>query len=287
MDITTQLANIALQTYQGLVNTGEGIKKGVLAVGKEGSQILYDFYCMDGLLTLTKVFIADLRFISLIPAIDGLFAEVLKTLEAQKALYYATLTPRALVECIKVDPVTGKMGLQLPQMHDGSGINYVNICYCLGGIFETGSYLKKMCVLKLEMFSQVGSKLATIKIFSLHGEAWTFSDIPVVNRLCTTPKEVFFMGASALEVSRWLIKVVMPDDDDEFIQQFSLINLLKVTESFARLLTIGMHHQHGKKWWFLTIDLIGQNACLFKFILIRRKIHQNHYENPGTKVDIY
>lgn len=287
MEIMTPITNIALQTYQGLVNAGEGIKKGVLAVGKEGSQILHDFYCMDGLLTLTKLLIADLRFISLIPAINGLFAEVLKTLEAQKALYYATLTPRALVECIKTDPETGKMGLQLPQMHDGSGINYVNICYCLGGVFETGSYLKKMGVLELEMFSQIGSWLGSIKIYSSQGKTWTFSDIPVVSRLCTTPKELFFMGASVLEVCRWVIKVVMPKDDDEFIQQFSWIPLLKVTESFARLLTIGMHHQHGRKWWFLTIDLIGQNAGLFKFILTRRKILQNHYENPGTKVDVY
>lgn len=267
--------------YEQFHDATKKIKKGTLAVCVEGSRILYDFYSMDGMLYLTKWMIANFRILSLIPSISGVFAGALQSLEILKSTYYATLSFRSMVEFSKLDPVTGQYSFQMPQhskenaAYYGSGIDYMKLSYAISGFFDTGQFLKKLNLLEFGFFSKVAARLGGINVFPFGGTGWKFADLPMLGRLCDSPKELFIWTASGIDVWRWWSNVLCGDAKGR-ARQLEWDRILSVTASMARMITLGMYRQFYGKWWIVTIDFIGQNASISKFILMRYKIHQKH-----------
>lgn len=239
----------------------------LITVAKNVSYTLNSFYCMDGMLRLCKWGIANVRLLAFSPRIGNLFSQLLPVLEAQKAIYYASLTFSGLPYCFKVDDKTKQVTLQLPQMADGSGIDWVRLFYLMGGIFDTGHCIQKGGLANFGLYSAIGSRLGAVKVFTYHGAVRTFDQVPVLNTVCLAPKELFFILASIVEMTRW----AKPLFTEKWREQFELLPLLKLTASVGRLIGLSCYRYYGTTWQLATIEFAAQNAGIIRFCIISQK----------------
>jgi hypothetical protein len=242
------------------------------------SHVFSSLRTMGGMLCLAKSGIATIRFISFCPKVGGLFQHLLPVLEAQKSLYYATLTFSALPLCFKVDPATKKVSLQMPQMRDGTGIDWVKSFYLIGGIFDTGNFIQKGGLVNFGLYPAVGSRLGSVQLFHFRGEAWTLEKVPVLNTLSLAPKELFFILASTVEIFRWVKPFLPFIESDEATRQkkFEIIELLSLAASVGRVIGLSCYRYFGTMWQFALIDFIGQNASLIRFIIVSHRSNPSH-----------
>jgi hypothetical protein len=242
------------------------------------SHVLSSFRTMGGMLCLAKAGIASIRLISFCPRVGGLFQHLLPVLEAQKALYYATMTFSALHLCFKVDPATEKVSLQMPQMRDGTGIDWAKSFYLMGGIFDTGNFIQKGGLVNFGLYPAVGRRLGGLQLFKFRGEAWTLEKVPVLNTISLAPKELFFILASTVEIFRWMKPFLPCTESDEATRQkkFEIIELLSLAASVGRIIGLSGYRYFGTIWQFALIDFVGQNASLFRFIIVSHRARRNY-----------
>ncbi len=262
-----QTTHVVDKTLQGLLVIGEGL-----------SQIMYDIYTIEGLLAISKFIIANSRLLCMISTIGDIFAQMQTTFEAARVFYYATLTFRSPAEFIKVDPLTGVKSLQLPQMRDGSGVDYVKMCYAIGGIFDTGRFLQKCNVYSFSSITQVGATLGSIQIY----KNTYFRDLPILFLLAEAPKEFFFIGASSIEVWRWFKPILFPQHTGERTSQFKWVNIFKVLTSAGRLTLFLTYRSHSGTWFLVIVDVITQDSSLIKHLLLSKEARDRRYATPGA-----
>jgi hypothetical protein len=261
--------------YDTISHNGVAAKQGILVVGEEASRVMYDIYSLVGFEKWTKAVIADLKFLSLLPVINGVFDECIKTLEAQKDLYYATLFVGSTAECIKVtekEDQTKAYSFQLPKTNGHTDI--VKILYAIGNYLEMGKFLQKYQVYSFPLFTQVADRLASVKVFAYRGD-WRVDDLPVISTLCDKPKDFFIFLASGIEVYRCSKKPLLQFD-----------NVLKATGSIGKMLLISLGRDFNKEWWFVGIDVITQHASLIAFLWKRHQESKERFKRNFPVVNV-
>lgn len=233
---------------------GSGMSNGV-----SFSYITSDLYSIDGFTRLAKVLIADIHLLSLIPAIGNLFNEMLKTIEAQKDILYATAIFNSWY---KFFDEKNKKGL-----FD----NTINALTAIGDFFETGCFLKKYAHFQFPLFSRVAENIGNINVFS-----YRWGETPVLRCLCEKPKDFFVFIASTMEVGRWGINIAVEDDEDKRSRLFSLDQSLKITASFGKMILIASGK--GANILFLSlVDVVTQNVSIARFLYQKHQKRVDHF----------
>jgi hypothetical protein len=274
-----------MATYQRYSPQAAKIKEGALWVIRQGAFSLRGFYTIGGLMSLAKAISIDLHVLTLIPLVNQLFdkASCDKARHAfnnYKELNYATQIFVGLPDYLNKD----RTGFQLPRTRDG-GLDYLKICFTVGGFFDQESYLKKYKVWTSPPLTGLTTSMASIKVFN-----YSLRDVPLVQRLGDSPKEFFFLIGSGIEVWRWCREVYMPEGDSEQERaenrrkQFSWENILKVSMSAGRVVALACYRNCGDEWWFILIQFIVQNAAPVKHDLTNRRLHAERQIREGIKV---
>jgi hypothetical protein len=241
---------------------------------------MYDVYSLQGFEKWSKAAIADMRAIQLIPGCQGIFNSTLKTIEAQKDLIYATLVFESTADFIKVtktvDEETGEettsYSFTLPRERNGN-IEWVKVLYGIGNPFDTLGFLHKYKVISFPFLSKVATQVGETKVFTLRGEAWTFGDIPVLNRLVDKPKDFFVCIASGYTAYRCLTS-----------QNFwDIANLIKLTGSIGKIILITSAEYMIQRKYFVAlavVDVVTQNASLIGLLMKRSKEREDRFNDP-------
>lgn len=269
--LVSRIENAAWDAAMGLINAGVTLKKGVLRVCEEGSYIMYDIYDLDGLEKWTKATIANLKLISHIPAIKGIFFELLKTLEAQKDLYYATKVIGSMNQFIKIDN-KGQISLTLPE--------FTEILYGIANVCDTGRFLQKYGVFSFDACSRIASKLASTQILNT---SYHLGDVHVVRSLFGVegqPKDFFIFIASGIKATKCMKNFKKWYFSKEENKKFDWENAFKWVDSVGKMLLITLGPKYGKKAWFSGIDSATQLASLFAFILKKHRERHERFSNP-------
>jgi hypothetical protein len=263
----------------GAIHTGitvkQGIQKGLLVVGEGTSRVMYDIYSLDGFEKWSKALIANLRFASALFKLNGLFDECLKTLEAQKDLYYATLFIGSMKEFVGFDKTKGEYHFKLPAREKLENLS--KIFLAIGNFFETGKFLQKYKVLDFPLCTAVANRLASVQVFTLRGKAYTVDDIPVLQTLCDKPKDFFIVLSSAIEIWRGTAIKIMAGKAKTI---FEVENLCKVVGSMGKIVLIAFGRHYSKFIWFSVVDVTTQDVSLYGFIYKRARERANRFERP-------
>jgi hypothetical protein len=270
VDFINRLGNAVDSACMGFINWGVKTEKVLVVGGRVFSFIAYHFYSMEGLEKGSKALIANLEMLSLIPSINGLFSETLKTMRGQKDLIYATLIIGSIADCIKKEK-DGSLRFALPRQTDGT-LDYVKVLYGIGNIFETGGFLQKYRVMTFPRCSQFAQQLGSIKMF----ENVTFGDVPVLKTLTDKPKDLFVFSASLYVLVQSFRKPV----NNNFL---SPLNLAKLTGSLGKIILISCSDFMLARKYLVTltvIDVFTQNASLIGLILKRCQDREKRFVNP-------
>lgn len=284
INLTDRLGYAVDSACMGFIDAGVKVKSGLLVVGEGASQAMYEIYSLQGFEKWSKAAIANMRAVNLIPCCRGVFDQAIKTVEAQKDLIYATLVFESTADFIKVTKVededTGetytKYSFQLPREKNGN-IEWVKLLYGIGNPFDTLCFLQKYQVVSFPFFSKVATQVGSTKLFSLHGEAWTFGDIPVLKCLVNKPKDFFVCVASAYTAYRCL-------NNSNF---WDIANLIKLTGSFGKIVLITSADYMIQKKYFIAltvIDVVTQNASLIGLLMKRSKEREDRFNDPAKFV---
>ncbi len=278
MNITDGMRNVAVGVCMGAINTGVAIERGVLAVGEGSSRVMYDIYSLDGFEKWSKALIANLRFLSLLPQLRGVFDEFLKTLESQKDLYYATMSINSLKEFIGETKVAGKTHyhFKFPTREIKVGRNKVEVVdsvkllLAIGNFFETGKFLQKYKVYAFPLCSQVANRLASVKVFSYGGKTYTLDTVPVLQTLTDKPKDFFIVLSSIIEIWRCKDKPLL-----------DIENMCKLVGSTGKIVLITFGRISNKAIWFSVVDVVTQDVSLIAFIYKKHKDRERNFNRPG------
>lgn len=262
--VIDRIKGMTYSTGMELINTGVKIKKGTLRVCEAGSLVLYDVYCLEGFEKLTKALIANMKFLSLIPSVKGVFALCLDTLNGQRDLYYGTMWVNSACDFIRFDPATQRYHCQLPRMKDKT-IDLFKILCAIGNLCETGKFLQRYEIYSFATCTRLANRLGGVKVWN----SYTVADIPVLASLCTTPKDVCIFLASLVDLRKCWDKPLL-----------ELENVLKITGNIGKLLLISLSLRYYQKPWFVLIDVITQNASLIAFFIKRCKERNNNFLFP-------
>lgn len=251
--ITKALWETATPFYEGMHDKAVKIKKGILILLKEGSHIAFDICTLDGYEKLAKALIADLKFISLLPAMKGVFDECLKTLEAQKDLYYATMIINSTAE--------------MWENKNQERSDPVKVLNAIGNFFETGKFLQKNEIYPFETCVEVANTMASTKVYG----NITLNDIPVLGSICDKPKDLCVFLGSSIEIYRCIKK---PRLEWEFA--------LKLTGSIGKVALTSLGKYYNKEWWFFAIDLITQNDSFLKRVVDQYTLRKRRFSSPAA-----
>lgn len=277
----------------GFIGAFKKAGRGILHLGELGTRALYDAYSIEGFERISKAMVANLRMLSLFPALKGIFANSIEALEAHKDLCYATLVFDTTANFIKSekDSVTNKTrySLQIPKYKTNDNKyrwDWGKILYGVGNFFETGKFLIRYKVLQFPLCSQIASKLGSIPLNML-GKGWKLKDIPVVNALFDAPKDFFVFIASV-----WSTGKCLSEKKEQF---YSVENLLKLTGNIGKIVLIscgqillknhfrlaktGNHHS----WYIITltvVDVITNNASLIGLFVKKHSQRTERFKEP-------
>jgi hypothetical protein len=281
VNIIDRMGDAAAYACLEVVDTIETIAKGALIGCEEASQNLYTIYSMDGFEKWSKAWIANFKFLSKIPCCQGVFAECLKTIEAQKDLYYATLIIGSLNDFIgtRVDRGQKSYYFTLPKRkvkdRDGKEKEVVDlgkIFLLFGNFFETGKFLQKYKVMSFPTCSKLANSLGSIKLFTFQGQKVTPDDIPILQTAFDKPKEIFVVLASVYEIYYCFKKPKF----------FEVENLCKFVGSTGKIILITFGRRYHTAYWFAVADVITQNASLIGFLWRKYKERTNSLAKPGA-----
>lgn len=276
----TQISRAFDSACMGFINTGVEFKKGMLTVGEVGSHVMYDIYSLNGFEKFTKAMIADLRMLELFPCIKGTFTHCLKTLEAQKDLYYATLVFGSMADFIKPDYDKDTQAFQgykfcMPTINgkENGPIDWVKVLYGIGNPFETCKFLQKYKILDFPLCSQLAAQFGSIKL----GGDWKVEDIAVLNCWCDKPKD-FFVFFAALYTT-----YCCSTDKNFWNKGRRLENLAKLTGALGKMALVGGSNFLLSRQYFWTlavIDVATNNASLLGLILKCNRERDELFNKP-------
>ncbi len=291
MDFIDGLNDLAVAAYEGASKVGAVVKKGAYIAGREVSYIAHDLYSIDGLEKWTKAFISELRFLSRFDAISNLFAECLKTIEAQRDIYYATLFLGSMRDCIKrIDTkhadgrITTQYQLQFPRRDDNPDkYDYAKFLSGIGNFCELGKFFQKQKIANFQFFTNLANQYGAVKV---HGHR--LEDLPVVCTLFDKPKDFFVFIASGINATGEFCKIL------QFFQvnkkwtfhlaviwkNFDAVILCKFVGNIGKMGLIGFGPYYSHKMWFGVMDLAAQHASLLAYLIKMHKGRQNRFEHP-------
>ncbi len=287
-DFISRIGSKADYFCMGCIDAGVAVKRGALWVGEEGSRAMHEMYSLDGFEKGSKVIIADLRFLSLIPSLNGVFRSCIKTVEAQRDIIYATLVFGSTAEFIKPEDIedkkTGKKktvySFQVPtEKKDPNDPNskliwdWVKILYFIGNYFETAKFIQRYQVLAFPRCTQLANQLGSIKLFNYRGDTWTFGDIPVANCWCNKPKDFFVFSAAFYTFGRCLTNTKF----------WTVENMLKLTASIGKMVLVSSAEYMLQKKYYLIlsiVDFVTNNASLLSFLIKRHNEREKRLIDP-------
>lgn len=272
------------------IDAGVVIKKGAMIIGEEGSHAIYEIYSLEGFEKWSKAIISDLRLLSLIPSINGVFDSCLKTLEAQKDLCYATLVFASTAEFVgEIRDDAGEFvgyKLKIPTIKekkaDGTveeNTDWVKVLYGIGNFFETGKFLQKYKIYDFPIFSQAANQFGAFKLFKWDGQDVTLGDIPVLNCCFDKPKDFFVFFAAAYTVRKTWNKLGKSD----FFSAENIENLAKLIGNIGKMTLISSADKMARRKYLVSLavlSVITDNASLIGLFLKRRKERESRLRDP-------
>jgi hypothetical protein len=274
-DPTIKPISTWMATYEAYSHKASEFKKGTLRIVREGALILRDFYTIGGIMSLAKALSTDLHILSLIPTIGGLFDQAKAAFSNYKAVHYASGLFLILPGFVNKD----RTGFQLPRVKDG--LDYLKLCFAIGGVLDLESYLHKHEVCPSPPFTPLITSIA---------RRCGIEHVPIVCRLSSTPKEFFFLLGSCIDTWRWCCDVYAPKGNtpEERAKyrrdQFSFENLLRVTMCSGRALTFMCYRQYGKEWWFYLLQIVLQNGAPIRHGLAARRMREEKRISEGMEI---
>jgi hypothetical protein len=284
VNFINRMGNALDSACMGVIHAGatvtKGVIRGVITIGEVGSNFMYDIYSLNGFEKFTKAMIANLRMLEMIPSIKGTFELCLKTLEAQKDLYYATLVFGSTADFIKpvYDKTTKefkcyKFAIPTVNGEDDGPWDWSKLLYGIGNPFETVKFLQKYKILEFPFCSRLATQFGSIKLFTLNNQNWSVDDIPVLNCWCDKPKDFFVFWASVWSAKRcWT--------DKNF---WSVENLVKLTSNIGKIVLIsGSNFLISRKyvWTLVAIDVATNDLSLLSLILKCNRERDERFKNP-------
>ncbi len=277
--INRTVGSVASEIVNGVNYSVQSVHKGIIYVGEGSSRRLYDVYDLshDGFEKLTKAIISYLKLATMVLKLNGLFAGVLGTLEAQKDLYYATKFIGSLTNF--VDPKTLKF-----QWIQGDGFfeKLNKLLYVIGDCLEPFKALQKHQVCSFETCTKIATQIGNYRL-----SFWPntrFEDIFVAGSLCDKPKEFFVFMASLLEIGRTL--AINPYCEKDATKRWAPLadrdTQLKLVGSVGKLLLIGLSRAYYKTLGFALIDFATQNAGLVRHSITLSKKREQRFKEPKS-----
>lgn len=235
----------------------------------------YKVYSLQGFEKLTKATQASLQLLSRLPAIGAIFNEMLKTIEDQRAVVYASSVLEIINQFTFEDKETHTLRLGW-EKKGGRLDKAIPILYAMGSFCELGKYLQRYEGLKFETCVEWANKFGNFEIYG-----WKPATLPVLESLTYSPKNFFIFCSSFLEVIVWLRpacydlmgKVYDPTDSkmDTWAKQreeiTSTMTLLRLTCSIGKMVLTSCGKFHGSQLWFAIANLVTQDASLFSFFI--------------------
>lgn len=297
MGLISNITGAARWVGSTAVNTGTGVKNGVLYIGEEVSRKAYDVYDLrsDGFEKWTKAGIANLKLAGKALELTALFKGVVETLEGQKNIYYATKFFGSICNYFKLEKVgeDSRLSLAIPKIQKfvygerQVAWNHVVTLYDIGNIIEVLKFSQKMGIAKFEWASKLGTQIGNFQVFNKR-----VGDIPVVGSLSYSPKDFFIFVACMFEAWSWGRKLITaeeaavntPEAKAEYRKKFiaDVGNWLKLTGTIGKMVLIRYGSSHSKAMWFAVADAITQNAGLIKFWMDRSNNRDKRFKNPAA-----
>jgi hypothetical protein len=255
-DLRNSIGNTTADLCLAMINTCVVTERCVVAVAAEGSRILNDLYSIDGLTAVSKEVIAVLRATH-----NPVFGPCIEAHEFLKDLYYSTAFIGKLVGIVR----NRKEGARSPSK------------FCLLGadLCESGKFIQKNQINRLEWAVKVSERLARIKIFS-----YDLKSIPIANSFCgyRHPKDFFIFTAALLDSSRILYEWWWK------WKKFDIIDGCKFANSVGKMYLIAFsnYSAYAKHATFDVMDIVTQTAALVKYIVERRRERQSLFLAPAT-----
>jgi hypothetical protein len=190
------------RTVVWIASTASTAGSSVIGVAEGASLCLYDAYNLkfDGLEKTLKFALATLTTATWVFKLGGKFDPAIKAFKDQKDFFYATKVIGTLQQIC--DPEYKKRGLD----------KLMDVLLGIGNILDTAKYLKKNEVLSFTFFCNLGKKIGNIQVFtgvrkdqqnlSFVAFFTPIKDIPLLNSICDSPKDLFIFAASFIELKK-------------------------------------------------------------------------------------
>lgn len=244
----------------------------------EFSCITSELYTVTGVHNMLKVASYDMFMLSKIERFHAIFQIVMPVFSRLSALYYAAMITTSFVVYFRWDKDNDVYHLELPRrkIRDGEkerdlGIDWIKILYSIGGVCDTIAYLHKHDAPHIDFFTRVANRIAQIELFTYKGQVWKTTDFPLLSSLSASLKEVPFILAFFGECWRWSSAVYQAPNKAERRKQLQFMPLLRVSISFGRLVTLGLHRQFKGSKTLLAINGFVYHASLLGYIIVKRK----------------
>lgn len=266
MNFVDGLNNLALAAYEEAGKGGVVIKAKLLLVGREVSYIAHELYSVEGLEKLAKALIANLRLLSCIPAIAGVFKECLATLEGQKDLYYATMIFSSFRHFVGKND-QGERCFQFPRREDDnskSGRDWHKFWGLFANLCELGKFLQKQNVFAFEKCSAFAAHYGACEVYGHRLDA-----IPIIGNMFTMPKDGFVFIMSGIELKR-----CYQEPGDFWIKS------CKVVGNVGKMALITFGPYYSKSVAFRVLDVVTQNASLFGYLIKKCQDRQKRFDHP-------
>lgn len=269
--------------WQESIKSGYELKQALCTIfSKEGCRLISYINEPDAYEKFTKAMISNLEFLSLIPAINGVFDKCIGTLNALKDLYYTTLTIVACACFIEKDADGKPVGFQLPRHRaaDGGGINWSAFFWSLSAFFDTAQFLRKHQIYEFAAYFTYITPLGNYSVY------FKLNEIPVVNTLFDgRPREFFIILASIADLVKdlkagWKLTGIQHEERDKFWIMKKWETLLKVSASTGRIIGMTCYRYFPGARWLVVVGLISNNANIFKIILGKERSRQEHLAFP-------
>ena len=236
---------------------------------------LHDIYSLEGFEKLTKSLIANLKLLSLIPCIKGIFDTCIDSLEAQKDLYYATMSIGCTAEFFGKDDA-GNWRFKLPKKDLIE--NAIKILYLIGNYCETAKFFQRYKVFSFSTCTQLSNTFGNYSVFN-----WRLDDIPVIQTLFNKPKDFFIFTSSLLECIKCCCidgLLAAPAKGTTPAKETNWEGLIKVTSSFGKMVLIASGRNYNQFLWFAIADVITQLASLISLVYKRAVERERRFDNP-------
>lgn len=231
------------------------------------SRAMHTLYSLDGFEKWTKALIADLKLLSKIPAIGKVFDTCIEHLEAQKDLYYATMSLGSVASYFNKDengrwvfrPFTGR-----EPWYD----KVAKVLLDVGNFCETGKFLQKYKLLSFASCTQLSNTYGAVSVFGRR-----LDDIPVALSLFSKPKDFFLFFASGFQIysSYW--------------KGASWETFFKAGSAFGKMVLISTAKWHYSTLLFHVADFVTQNLSLFGLIYKRHLERQERFDIPAKRLN--